>query len=333
LITYDLSFVSLRQLQLILAGTGLILWSFYVWREQMPKLLALMYKDKRLKGNEVDNLYLQFLNEFHAARRKRIMILIPFSIIVLYAPYYYNDVLLPGMNFYIHNNASNITFIVSFSIHLACIALIVFGCVYSVGTMSAILYISGRHTSILAQQFKFNIEPLHPDGCGGLRALGNSCFSAASPIFLGSAFFVGYIFYSVPDQRGVFDLPTVALILFIILVYGLFISIFVLFLPLWHIHHTMQCERDADDNSYAATVEDLRLEIQQLLKENNTDQAKMVKEKMDLMQASYASYPQWPFNVGSKFLTSTLAIFTSLLLGFLTAFAQPLVQMLLNYKP
>ncbi len=336
LIRYDLTFVSLRQLQLVVAGTGVILWAFHVWRAQLPKILASMYKHKRLKGHDVDKRFLEFLNEFQDAQRKPIINLIPISLIAIYALYYYYDVWLPGLNFYIHNNAGNITFVVSFSIHLACIAFIIFGCMCCLGLISSMLFVAGRFISILAQRFEFNIEPLHPDRCGGLGVLGNFCFSAASPIFIGSAFFIGYIFLSVRDPRGGFDLLTVDLILFIILAYGLFVSIFVLFLPLWHIHLTMLREREADNEGYAAIVEDLRLEIQKLLKDNNTDEAKHVKEKMDLMQAIHASYPRWPFNVGVRFLSSFLAIASSLLLGFLTAFMQPLVQALLHfvgYKP
>jgi hypothetical protein len=65
---------------------------------------------------------------------------------------------------------------------------------YYLGIIAWTLFISGRYITKLIQMFALKIEPLHPDKCGGLKVLGNLCFSLASPIFIGSAFFIGYLF-------------------------------------------------------------------------------------------------------------------------------------------
>jgi hypothetical protein len=183
----------------------------------------------------------------------------------------------------------------------------------------------------LVQTFEIKIEPLHPDMCGGLKVLGNFCFSLAGPIFIGSAFFIGYVFFVALRHPNIpFYEATRDLILLVILVYGLPTAIFAFFLPLWNIHTKMLHEREVDDEGYAAKMEVLRQTIQELLNEGKIEEAKNLKEKMDLTQALYTTYPRWPFNVRARFLSSFLALSSSLLLGFLTALQQPLVELILR---
>lgn len=133
--------------------------------------------------------------------------------------------------------------------------------------------------------FEFRIEPLHPDKCGGLKVLGNFCFGLASPIFIGFAFFIGYILVATQDPRGGFDLITVDFILFIILAYGLSITVSAFFLPLWTIHTKMLHEREANNERHAKNLEVLRQAIQESLNRGETKEAKNMKEQMDLTQA------------------------------------------------
>jgi len=115
--------------------------------------------------------------------------------------------------------------------------------------------------------------------------LGNFCFGLASPIFIGFAFFIGYILVATQDPRGGFDLITVDFILFIILAYGLSITVSAFFLPLWTIHTKMLHEREANNERHAKNLEVLRQAIQESLNRGETKEAKNMKEQMDLTQA------------------------------------------------
>ena len=332
-IQYGLTFNSLLQLQLDVVGIGIILLTFHTWLPHISQMLEYLYKHKRIctSNGNIDQYYLTFLKDYQASFKRRIFKLIPLSLMIVYAFYYFYDLYYPGNSVTILRHATNTIFVNSFRVHLLIVALILFSCMYCIGVISSVLYLSGKFISKLTQDFDFAIEPLHSDNCGGLRVLGNFCFGLASPIFIGSAFYVGYIFVAVRDSSGAFDLVTVYFVLFVILVYGLLTSIIAFFLPLLNIHRKMLQRKEEDNESYSLALETKRQKIHQLLVKEQLKEAKLAKEELELIQALHFDYPEWPFNVRARFISSTLAIGSSLLLGFLTAFLPPLVQVILHF--
>ncbi len=56
------------------------------------------------------------------------------------------------------------------------------------------MYVSGWYVRELVLAIELSIQPFHTDQCGGLKVLGNFCFGLVSPILIGSALFIGYMF-------------------------------------------------------------------------------------------------------------------------------------------
>jgi hypothetical protein len=328
-INFDLSFIV--NLLLAVVGIGLIFWTFYVWRQLISKTLSNLYDNHRilLPSGDIDVCYFQFLKEFRDAFRKRTRYIPIIIILILYGFYYIHYTLFTTIHDVLLHHLNDIALIFSFCMHLVIIAFILFPSMYCIGVILWTVFVSGRYFMKLIQTFEFKIEPLHPDKCGGLKMLGNLSFGIASPIFIGAAFYIGYIFVAVRGPKGEYDLVTVDLII-IIVAYGLIVAVPAFFLPLWKIHTKMLNQREADDESYARNLENLRLAIQVSLNEGKTEEANNLKKQLDLIQELHTTYPQWPFNAGSRFLSSFLALSGSLLLGFLTALEQPLVVEILR---
>ena len=116
------------------------------------------------------------------------------------------------------------------------------------------------------------------------------------------------------------------LCLVLVLIYVLPVTIFGFLLPLWTIHKKMVQQGETNEEGYAASIEALRKQTQELLDTNQLEAAKTTKDKMDLMQALHAAYPTWPFYVRSKFFPVLAGAGTSLLLGVLTALHPLLFQ-------
>lgn len=329
-IKYDIAF-NTKQL-LIVVGIGLIFWSFRVCQQLFSKTLVDLFYNHRIlvRNGDLNECFLSFLKNTRDEFRKPLRYIVIGSIVVLYVLYYFYIILRPAIRDEVIYHFKNTPFVISFIIHLLFIALTNFIAVYCLGVIIWALYILGMRVKQLIRIFEFRIEPLHPDQCGGLKVLGNFCFSLASPIFIGSAFFIGYIFAAVLSPKNAYNVETISSILFIILTYGLSIVTSSFCVPFWNIHREMLHEREADIEKYAENLEVLRQAIQKALNNGMPEDADKLKKQMDLIQALHTNYPQWPFDFGSKFLSSFFTIIGSILLGFITALQQPLVSRILG---
>ena len=206
---------------------------------------------------------------------------------------------------------------------------------YCLGIMIWSLSISGWHISELSRAFEFRIEPVHPDHCGGLKALGNFCFGLASPLFIGLVFYIGVLFVMVM-LSDVKDLATflpiiIGFVVVIVILYVFPAAILAFFLPLWNIHMKMLEVREREEETYAANIAALREQIQALLSDNQLEEAKAVKEKKELEEAIYIPSPTWPFHIRAKFFSVFLAASGSVLLGFLTALQPYILRAIFKY--
>ena len=64
-------------------------------------------------------------------------------------------------------------------------------------------------------------------------------------------------------------------------------------------------ERETAEEAYAVHIAALREQIQDLLDDNQLEEAKAVKEKKELLEAVYIPYPTWPFNVKAKLFSTS----------------------------
>lgn len=171
---------------------------------------------------------------------------------------------------------------------------------YYLGVSAWTMYITGRYIHNLLDQFDLNIEASHPDGCGGLRFLGNFTLSLALPILVGILFFGIYalgaaLFPNLIHGQKIdkwvayggiilFDLPQAA---------------FAFFVPLWRIHKIMAKQKEKYEDKFSHLVSTLEKQLWDALEGKDLQKAKDTKDEIDALQAlnpATIDYPAWPFD-------------------------------------
>jgi hypothetical protein len=327
---YNIDFTSIFLQIFAIVGICLILWFFNVWRERVTQALQDIFEYNRIYTST--SQYLEFLKKFRSALRNPVKYLLSVVLIVIFVLWFNykfniistlgNDLSLP-----VFGPTDLITRILH-SLHLLILNIFVIGFMYYVGIMFWSMYVSGQYLWKMSRTFKFKIEPVHPDNCGGLSELGHLYFATASPLLFGSAYFIGWMLSAAHFNS--FDVPTILLFLFIILLIAVPITIFGFFRPLWSIHESMLSERKTKEEHYAANIASLREKIQLLLDINQLDEAKTLKEKKEMMEALYIPSPTWPFNIKSKLIQTTIGVGGSVLIGVITGLAQPFIKAILH---
>jgi hypothetical protein len=172
---------------------------------------------------------------------------------------------------------------------------------YFLGASAWTLYVTGNYLRQLPQRFEIEVEPWHPDGCGGLRIVGNFCLRMALPILTGVMFFglygIGTFFLPglLPSGKQaiqiganlgllVFDIPLAAL---------------AFFHPLLGIHAEMLRKKQAYEEQFAGHLKRLYNLLGPALERGNLDEIKQVGEEIEIarrMHPLVIDYPGWPFN-------------------------------------
>jgi len=172
---------------------------------------------------------------------------------------------------------------------------------YFLGASAWTLFATGMYLGKLSQRFEIEVEPWHPDGCGGLWVVGNFCLRMALPILAGVTFFgiygIGTFFR--PDllpqgqqalQIGanlgllVFDIPLAAL---------------AFFHPLLGIHAEMVRKKKAYEEQFAGHLKRLYGLLWSALEQGDLTEIKKIGEEIEItngMLPLVADYPSWPFN-------------------------------------
>ncbi len=312
-----------------------VAWSFNVWRLRAPKTLRDLLEKKRiyLPDGDANASYLRFLENYRdALASPKRYFLSGFIMILNCIPYAYSTYLfsIRHLNIFV-----TILFIVENL--LGVLEALVIS--YCIGIVIWAIYISGSYIRKLVRVFKLRIQPFHTDKCGGLKVLGNFCFGLVSPLLIGSALFIGYIFALIlGNEFGTAILAlVVGVVLLVLLLYALPATIFALILPLWDIHTKMVSEGETDEDTYNARIGGLREEIQALLDTNQVEEAKVLQEKKAVLETLHTPYPTWPFRFRSKIFSTILGVSGSLLIGVITAALQqyflPAILPLLFHQP
>jgi hypothetical protein len=154
----------------------------------------------------------------------------------------------------------------------------------------------------MTERFPIAIQPTHPDGCGGLKLLGDFCFNIALPI-IGGCFVLGIIPILNLDRD-----PTInTLSILLIFMLGAPLTIFTVFSPLWGIHEKMEEQKKAYQDKYAAQI----MELEQAIHANtrmkgNLSEARGAREKLEILQTLHPDklgYPTWPFKFARTVIT------------------------------
>jgi hypothetical protein len=214
-----------------------VVWSFNVWRLRAPKTLRDLLEKKRIyvPNGDVSISYLCFLEDFRdALASSKRYFLSGFLMILNCIPYAYSTYLFSIRHL-------NIFVTLLFVVENLLGVLEALAISYCIGMVIWAIYISGWYVRKLVRVFKLSIQPFHTDKCGGLKVLGNFCFGLVSPILIGSALFIGYIFALIIGNEfsTIILALVVGLVLLLLLLYALPATIFAFILPLRDIHTKM----------------------------------------------------------------------------------------------
>ncbi len=267
--------------------------TFTLWQGHIPAILRDLFEKRRIavRAGEVGTCYLAFLEGYRDALRSPRRYLVIGSLMLIIA---IELILYPGAATVITVTLTaphKVVTILFWTMHYLLLFLISFGFMYCLGLLGWVLFISGCSIRNLATAFELRIEPVHPDNCGGLALLGNFCFGLVSPLFVNAVFFSGYMFAVLSYSLDASSLVTVGLLAFLGLVYGLPLTVFTFSLPLWSIHTKMLRQRETEQDLYAGHLAALREQVQALLRDNQVEAAKSVKEKRNSWRPS-TSLPQ-----------------------------------------
>lgn len=156
----------------------------------------------------------------------------------------------------------------------------------------------------LHRTFGIRVRPLHPDGCGGLKSLGDLCIRFDYIFLVGAVGSALRLFFS---EGGEFELY-----FYFFLVYAFLVTFFFLY-PLWPVHNVMKAQKyhllnrlnERLDPAYQEIAESADISVENLEK----------LEKMDIIYRRVNGMPVWPFDTGGllRFLTTVFVPLLSIL--------------------
>jgi hypothetical protein len=160
------------------------------------------------------------------------------------------------------------------------------------------IYITGKYINRISSTFKLNVEPYHPDHCGGLKSLGIFCLEMALTITIMGLFLVAYGTVTLiwfPQYSGQVLAAYLSTFLFIFP-----LAILAFFVPLWRLHDVMVQQKYAYFDQHAAQLADIENRIHFLITDNKLPQVEAAIRTSQLLQThniDEAHYPVWPFDL------------------------------------
>ena len=181
---------------------------------------------------------------------------------------------------------------------------------YLLGSGAQPLFVTGRTVKKLAQAFEVNIQPSHPDKCGGLKPLGDFCFSMALPVVSGGLALatigvggsLSHLIGGIRSGNALFYPASIYSANVLLIVLGAPLAAIAFLVPLWDIHRNMVERKKEAEDGFANRVARLEREIRTYIdQEGELDKAKIAKEKLEIVQVLHPArvgYPVWPFRLG-----------------------------------
>lgn len=298
-----------QEIGFITLGAVFLLWFFRIWQVHVPKTLRDLIKNNRISAVRGDtvNRYFHFLDDYRRAfsRPTNYLLFIVIAILWAYALYHavslfniaHHQTIFPNISL---QNTDSFLFNLLPLMSFATIKIML---IYSFCTILSVIFISGRYLRKLLRDFKIVSDPTHLDHCGGLKQLGNFCLWLILPVLAVSVFFLAYDFtihqdISNPSRVGnaiaLLNLLNFVVTL-VLCVIAFCIIIWAAVIPLWKIHAKMIDENEIAQQRQSTEISRLEKRLQDLINKEQLEQAKVVKEKLELAKALNTSYPNWPF--------------------------------------
>ena len=163
---------------IVVLGLLLITPFYFQWQSKIPETFQWLLNSKRITDDEnLKQKYLKFLTRYqrtlhHQPFRYCFSFFLCIFVIVfnIMNPYYLDN---------IQNGLSAGAMI---AIIKRVFALLFWG--YLSGLIVWPVFATGYHIYKLSKHFEFVVHPRHPDRCGGLKPLGDFCFSMTMPIII-----------------------------------------------------------------------------------------------------------------------------------------------------
>lgn len=331
LLEYDVTNWVLLSEVAIIAATA---WTFTLWLERIPTVLQFCLNRRRIispqHNEDVSQKCKQFLEEYQRTlvSSKRMWVI---SLLTALALVFSLLVLIPGLPLIVSSFPRDPFYSLLRGLSALLTVLLPLPlCAYFFGVGVWIVYSTGISLRRLTKAFELVVVPSHPDGCGGLKWLGNFCLSMALPLLVSLTFFGVWGIGGTLTQGVTPSTIAANSILF----FGILLTILAFFVPLWDIHLHMVSKKEAYENEFVEQVAKLEQTMRcALLVEKNIQKAKEAKEELDMTQVIYANtrnYPVWPFDRGIllKFLTPQIVPILSLVVGISPPAAEALKSIL-----
>ena len=290
-----------KSFHLIFLGWTAVIILTVVWRNKIPAIFQWLWESGRLgpQNAGLKNEYGQFLQDYQKElRSKKVPLTLGICLVVLILLL----AIAAGMPQYVYQlftRSANFIFLV--------ILFAVLFWIFLMGLVSWLFITTSRYIGELTQRFSIQIQPGHPDGCGGLKPLGDFCFSAAIPLIIGGGFLaIIPILQIIPNlQLDINWVVSFAAILLLFLVVTP-LAVMVVFMPLWNIHNNMVEHKKAYEEKYTGQMIALEKEmLTNTSEQGDLQKAKAAREKREILQSLHPDklpYPTWPFHFGSTVL-------------------------------
>jgi hypothetical protein len=270
-----------------------------LWRHQIPLIFQWLLGSGRLgsPGNDLKGEFQGYLEEYQAALLDNTK---PLAISIFFLVLAFLISIIAGIPAFLS------LFFTPMAVIVLYITIFVFlFWLFIIGQFSWVLYVTGRQIGKLTRKFRVDIQPGHPDKCGGLKPLGDFCFRAAIPLIGG-----GLLLSLIPvlnwDIDRVLSIMATTIILVLI---GPLTALTVL-IPVWDIHEKMAEEKRIYEDRHAAQ----RMTLEKIIRthtggKGNLKQAEIARQKYEILRTvdpEKMSYHVWPF----RFTNTVLASFS-----------------------
>lgn len=305
---------------------ALILWLFNRWRHSIPQTFRELLRRGQInsltQGEDVQKVYLRFLNNYQKTLLSRKRYAFSILITIMYAvPCFIalRSHIFPVGHF--DPILQTIRWITDF-IRVVIIASLL-GYFSGIGLWA--IATSSYYIKDLTNHFKLTIVLNHPDQCGGLQSIGNFCLFMALPILVGAIFFgvygIGDTLLIGQLAQALNGLPVQAslevnqaqtiTITVVLIVFALLLGSIIFFLSLSNIHREMEIEKQTYDDEFAQLIVSYDKKIRSALHKGELKEAKDAKAELEMLQGLYpdkVSFPTWPFNFSMVFTYITIQI-------------------------
>lgn len=302
-------FVGWAELHILTLTMLPVSWAYLRWVSMIPAIFEWFRKPiHRLKPKhgDFDTKYLAYLQEYKKLlQSKTYSAIASVSVITIVAIF----MLMLGFG-----NLESLQFMLS-ELWRSALLIFFFVWAYFLGLGAWPVFVTMQFIKGLSDDFYFEIQPSHPDKCGGLKPLGDFCFAMSLPIIIGGLVlgFVGVAGVSLAIGEAGANLyryfgfctnctftPFSAYFSLILLIFFFTPLIFAtFFVPLWKIHHVMISSRREAEDDFATRVANLEEQIRSGIKSDaDVGEAKIAKDKLEIIKVldpNTTGYPTWPF--------------------------------------